>query len=146
MMFDKCARYRKFKLLAEDGRATRSQIKFLEHHQEHCSTCLEEHERTMRALSFLKSNVVEPLGGEDMEIRIIRRWRTERRNRVVTYWMPAVAGAVVAGAALLAVLQILVASPEIKQQNTKGREALLLRNSGETSTPLATETPNNELK
>lgn len=146
MIFDKCARYRKYKTLAEDGRATEAQYRFLESHEEKCPVCLEEHERTLQALNFLKSNVIEPLEGNDLETIILKRWRTERRSRVVTYWLPAVAGAVAAGAALLAVLQILVASPDIKRQDTKGREALLKRNS-ETVTPIITpEVSNSEQK
>ncbi len=139
MILEKCSKYRKAKLLAGDGRATKKQREFIAVHESTCPSCLEEHDLTMNALNFLKHNVIEPNDCADMELRILRRWKVERRSRAVSYWMPAVAGAVVAGAALLAVLQILIASPQIKQKETKGREALLRKNAGQvvTDTPSA---------
>lgn len=116
-------------MLDEDGRATQAQLHYIAEHEDRCPTCLEAHLNTTDALNFLKSQVIEIDETAELETRILRRWRVERRSRVFSYWLPAVAGAVVAGAALLAVLQILVASPQMNEKETKGREALLRRSS-----------------
>jgi hypothetical protein len=68
--------------------------------------------------------VIEPRPDPSFESRFIRRWRVERRLRAVSYWMPAVAGAIVASVALLAVLQILFTSPSRNNADTRNREAL----------------------
>ncbi len=78
----------------------------------------------MSALSALRAAVIEPQPDPSFESRFIRRWRVERRARAVSYWMPAIAGAVVASVALLAVLQILFASPSRSDADLKNREAL----------------------
>ena len=62
-------------------------------------------------------------GDPGFESRFIRRWRVEKRARAVSYWMPAIAGAVVASVALLAVLQILFSSPARDDADLKNREA-----------------------
>lgn len=125
MIFDACARYRKVKEIAEDGRASFAQLVFIERHEADCPKCVNEFQATQQALSFLKSNIIEPEHSDEFESMVLKKWRVERRSRSVSYWLPAVAGAVVAGAAFLAVLQILVASPETRNAETKGREALL---------------------
>jgi hypothetical protein len=76
-------------------------------------------------MEFLRSASIEPEPDPTFESRFIRRWRVERRSRTVSYWMPAVVGAVVASVALLAVLQILFAAPGKSRIDLKDREAQL---------------------
>lgn len=135
-MFNSCNRYRRLKMLSEDGRATPHQEAFLAKHEDSCSQCAEEHALTLSAMEFLRSNVIEPEPDPTFESRFIRRWRVERRARTVSYWMPAVVGAVVASVALLAVLQILFAAPVRDKVDLKGREAqLTIPSFGETIKP-----------
>jgi hypothetical protein len=122
-VFNGCARYRKCKLLCEDGVATRRQRTFVERHEADCADCARQHALTMSALGALRSAAIEPQPDPGFESRFIRVWRIERRSRAVSYWMPAVAGAVVAGVALLAVLQILFSSPARENADLKNREA-----------------------
>lgn len=122
-MFGKCSRYRRFKLLCEDGMASARQEAFVRAHEQTCTNCAAEHTKTMDALSALRSAVIEPEPDPGFESRFIRRWRVESRARAVSYWMPAIAGAVVASVALLAVLQILFASPARENADLKNREA-----------------------
>jgi anti-sigma factor RsiW len=143
-LFNSCGKYRRVKLLAEDGRASRRQSSFLERHEATCDQCRQEHALTMSALSALRASVIEPEPDPGFESRFIRRWRVESRARAVSYWMPAIAGAIVASVALLAVLQILFAAPTVVPVDTKGREALLPRteqpeipNFGESLTDIA---------
>lgn len=79
----------------------------------------------MQALAEFRATKVEPAADPGFEARFIRRWRVERRSRAVSYWMPAIAGAVIASAALLAVLQILFTSPAHNAVDPKGKEASL---------------------
>lgn len=135
-MFNKCERYRRLKHLAEDGKATLRQESFVAKHEAGCQDCAEEHALTLQALEFLKSNVIEPEPDPTFESRFIRRWRVEKRARAVSYWMPAVVGAVVASVALLAVLQILFAAPGSEKIDLEGREAqLTIPSYGETVAP-----------
>ena len=98
----------------------------------------------MAALTALRTSMIEPEPDPGFESRFIRRWRVESRARAVSYWMPAIAGAIVASVALLAVLQILFAAPVTSPADTKGREALLpsseqpeIPNFGESLTDIA---------
>ena len=134
-MFNACDRYRRLKSLSEDGRSTPKQEAFLAKHEASCGACAAEHALTVAAMEFLRSSVIEPEPDPTFESRFIRRWRVERRARTVSYWMPAVVGAVVASVALLAVLQILFAAPSRQRMDTKGREAqLTIPSYGETIT------------
>jgi anti-sigma factor RsiW len=136
-MFNRCDRYRRLKLLSEDGRTTPKQEAFLAKHEQSCEMCTAEHALTLQALEFLKTSAIEPEPDPTFESRFIRRWRVERRARTVSYWLPAVVGAVVASVALLAVLQILFAAPVREKVDLKGREAQLTipSNFGETVAP-----------
>lgn len=132
-MFNQCARYRRYKLLCEDGVASERQARFVAGHEQACNKCAAEHDLTLSALSALRSAVIEPEPDPSFESRFIRRWRVERRARAVSYWMPAIAGAVVASVALLAILQILFAAPAGTDVDLKNREATLdIPNYGET--------------
>lgn len=76
-------------------------------------------------MAVLRSATVEASPDKSFESRVMRTWRAERRARTVSYWTPAIAGAVVAGAAILAVLQILLSSPIADSAELAGREAQL---------------------
>ena len=124
-MFNKCARYRRLKLLSEDGRTSPRQEAYVVDHEQTCSKCTAEHSLTESAMEYLRTSAIEPTPDPTFESRFIRRWRVERRSRVVSYWMPAVVGAVVASVALLAVIQILFSSPIKRSIDLQGREAQL---------------------
>lgn len=124
-MFNECARYRRLKMLSEDGQTSPKQEAFVARHESSCSRCAADHALTECAMDFLRANAIEPEPDPTFESRFIRRWRVEQRSRVVSYWMPAVVGAVVASVALLAVIQILFASPAKPEVDIKGREAQL---------------------
>lgn len=123
-MLNACSRYRKYKLLCEDGMASLRKQAFVQKHESTCPGCAAEHFVTMTALSALRGSVIEPEPDPTFESRFIRRWRVESRARAVSYWMPAVAGAVVASIALLAVLQILLAAPSADKADISNREAV----------------------
>ena len=124
-MFNACAKYRRIKLLSEDGRASQRQEAFLSRHEQACDKCQTDHAVTMAAMAALRAAAFEPAPDLGFESRFIRRWRVEQRARAVSYWMPAVAGAVVASVAMMAVLQILFAAPRANDVNLKDREAQL---------------------
>ncbi len=124
-MLNPCARYRRLKTLSEDGRTSPKQSAFVARHEATCNRCAAEQALTDAAMDFLRSSAIEPEPDPTFESRFIRRWRVEQRARTVSYWMPAVVGAVVASVALLAVIQILFASPVKRDIDLKGREAQL---------------------
>ena len=124
-MFDPCARCRRLRSLAEDERASARQMRVIEQHEAVCEPCRESAADTADAMAVLRSASVEASPDKSFESRVLRRWRVERRSRAISYWAPAVAGAVVAGAAILAVLQILLSSSVSDPTDLAGREAQL---------------------
>ncbi|MCH8980059.1 MAG: hypothetical protein IH945_12580 [Armatimonadetes bacterium] len=126
-MFDPCARCRRLRSLAEDERASARQMRVIEQHEAVCEPCRESAADTADAMAVLRSASVEASPDKSFESRVLRRWRVERRSRAISYWAPAVAGAVVAGAAILAVLQILLSLPVGDPADLAGREAQLNR-------------------
>ncbi len=79
------------------------------------------------AMAFLRSGMLEPSLSDDFDGRLMRRWRMESRRRTVAYWTPAIAGALVAAACLLTVLQLLMNAPQIQNVNLNGQAAKLDR-------------------
>lgn len=124
-MFDPCKSCRRLRSIAEDGRASARQVRLIEQHEAVCQPCRESAADTADAMAVLRSAAVEPSLDESFESRVLRTWRAERRSRTISYWTPAVFGAVVAGAAILAVLQILLSSPVGDPADMTGREAQL---------------------
>lgn len=124
-MFDQCTKCRRLRSLAEDGIASARQLRLIERHEGACEACRESAVSTADAMSALRSATVDVSVNQSFESRILRRWSVERRARTISYWTPAVAGAVVAGAAILAVLQILLSSPVSDPTDMAGREAQL---------------------
>ncbi|MCH7946087.1 MAG: hypothetical protein IIC73_08770 [Armatimonadetes bacterium] len=100
-------------------------MRLIEQHEAVCEPCRESAADTADAMALLRSATVEPSLDKSFESRVLRTWRAERRSRTISYWTPAVAGAVVAGAAILAVLQILLSSPVGDPADLTGREAQL---------------------
>ncbi|MCH8978633.1 MAG: hypothetical protein IH945_05245 [Armatimonadetes bacterium] len=111
--------------MAEDDRASATQLRLIERHEAACESCRESVSSIADAMAVLRSATVEPSLDKSFESRVLRRWRVERRSRTISYWTPAVAGAVVAGAAILAVLQLLLSSPVGDPADLTGREAQL---------------------
>ena len=124
-MFDKCTKNRRLRSLAEDGAASARQLRLVESHEAACEACRESATSTANAMTALRSARLDLSVDQSFESRILRRWSVERRARTISYWTPAVAGAVVAGAAILAVLQILLSSPVSDPTDLAGREAQL---------------------
>ena len=126
-MFDPCTRCRRLRSLAEDERASARQMRLIEQHEAVCEPCRESAADTADAMAVLRSATVEASLDKSFESRVLRTWRAERRSRTISFWTPAVFGAVVAGAAILAVLQILQSSPVGDPADLIGREAQLNR-------------------
>ena len=124
-MFDPCTRCRRLRSLAEDGMASARQMRLIEQHEAVCEPCRDSAAGTVAAMVVLRSATIEPSPDKSFESRVLRRWRIERRSRALSYWAPTVVGAVVAGAAILAVLQILLSSPVGDPADLAGREAQL---------------------
>ncbi len=124
-MFDPCKSCRRLRSIAEDGRASARQVRLIEQHEAVCRPCRESATDTADAMAVLRSATVEPSLDESFESRVLRTWHAERRSRAISYWTPAVFGAVVAGAAILAVLQILLSSPVGDPADMTGREVQL---------------------
>lgn len=112
-------------MLAGDGRASERQLRFIHRHESSCQQCTVEQVAVSDAMAALRFSTIEPGHDLSFESRIIRQVRAERKATSVSYWIPAIAGAVVTSAALLAILQILFAAPVTESIDTKGREAQL---------------------
>lgn len=124
-MISSCTKYRRLKMLAGDGRASERELRFIHKHESSCQRCTAEHASVAEAMAAIRSTAIEPDRDLSFESRIIRQVRVERKATSVSYWLPAIAGAVVTSAALLAILQIMLAAPISERIDTKGQEVNL---------------------
>lgn len=76
----------------------------------------------IEAMAYLRAGALEPAIDDAFNTRVLRRWRVHRTKSSVWYWSPALVGASVAAVALLAVLQLIANSREIRPINVPGAE------------------------
>jgi hypothetical protein len=76
----------------------------------------------IEAMGALRANALDPRVDGAFDTRVLRKWRVYRTKASIWYWSPALAGASVAAVAVLAVLQVLAHSREIRPIHVPGAE------------------------
>lgn len=76
----------------------------------------------IEAMAALRDGAIEPAVDDSFDTRLLRLWRVQRTRSSIWYWSPALVGASVAAVALLAVLQLIANSRDIRPINVPGAE------------------------
>ncbi|MCW5937923.1 MAG: hypothetical protein KIT11_11530 [Fimbriimonadaceae bacterium] len=83
----------------------------------------ERDEKLEGLFEVLRENALDPDVGEQFDRRVLREWRLRSATKTIRFWTPALMGAAVAAMAVLAVLQLLLASPDVPRAELHGQEA-----------------------
>lgn len=76
----------------------------------------------IESMASLRAVALEPAVDDSFNTRVLRVWRVRRTKSSIWYWSPALAGASVAAVALLAVLQLIANSRDLRPINVPGAE------------------------
>jgi hypothetical protein len=118
-----CAKFRKLANAELDRVLTPREDAFLQRHRRVCGDCSEQHQQSSLALNFLRASAYDAVEvNPNFDERIIRRLRVQTRKESMAYWSPAVAGAFVAGLAVVASLQMITRSAELRHIRVPGAE------------------------
>ena len=116
-----CGKFRWMSIEKFDRQLTPKEEQFFRKHREVCYPCLRYEQQGLNAMNMLTSGSLEPEISDDFDANVIRSLRTTAPKRVgVAYWSPALAGAAVAGLALMAALQLLSRVPAINAEPVRG--------------------------
>ena len=104
----------KFKYLAIerfDRELKPKESDFYRKHREVCFTCMRYEQQGANAMNLLNAAIIEPEISDNFDERVLRMLRKPQKRVALGYWSPVLAGAAVAGLALVATLQLLSRSP-----------------------------------
>lgn len=118
-----CSRFHKLVTEELDRQLSPKEEAFVSRHRESCSECKDLQAQSSLAMNFLRSAAIDVSVTPAFEERVIRRLKVETTRESLRYWSPAVAGAFVAGLAVVAALQIITRSAEIPAVRFPGAES-----------------------
>lgn len=104
----------KFKYLAIekfDRDLTPKEGDFYRKHREVCFTCMRYEQQGANAMNLLSSAAIEPEISENFDERVLFMWKRSQKRVALGYWSPVLAGAAVAGLALVATMQLISRAP-----------------------------------
>jgi hypothetical protein len=100
-----------------------SEMDFVEKHKAVCAECSAFESQSSMALNFLRAATIDVEVNPMFEDRVIRKLRVQTTRESIRYWSPAVAGAFIAGLAVVAALQIITRSAQLPHVKLPGSEA-----------------------
>lgn len=118
-----CSRFHKFVTEELDRPLSPKEEAFVSRHRESCGDCKDLQAQSSLAMNFLRAAAIDVSVTPAFEERVIRRLKVETTRESLRYWSPAVAGAFVAGLAVVAALQIITRSAEIPSVRFPGAES-----------------------
>jgi hypothetical protein len=118
-----CSRFRKLTSEGLDRSLTPHEEAFLHKHRAACSDCNEFQTQSSLALNFLRAATIDVDVNPMFEERVIRKLRVQTTKESLRYWSPAVAGAFIAGLAVVAALQMITRSSELPHVRLPGTES-----------------------
>jgi hypothetical protein len=118
-----CSRFKKLASEALDRNLTPTEEAFVQRHRKACAECNEFQSQSSMAMNFLRSGAIEVDVNPQFEERVIRKLRVQTTRESLRYWSPALAGAFIAGLAVVAALQMITRSAELPHVRFLGGEA-----------------------
>ena len=118
-----CSRFKKLTSESLDRNLTPQEEAFVQKHRMACEECNEFQSQSSLALNFLRASAIDVDVNPMFEERVIRRLRIQGTRESLRYWSPAVAGAFIAGLAVVAALQMITRSAELPHVRLPGAES-----------------------
>ncbi|HTQ09014.1 MAG TPA: hypothetical protein VMI31_02980, partial [Fimbriimonadaceae bacterium] len=100
---------------------------FLHKHRQVCVECDDAASQSSVALNFLRAAAIEVEVHPQFDERVIRKLKVQRTRESLRYWSPAVAGAFIAGLAIVAALQMITRSSDLPHLRMPGAESEMVR-------------------
>jgi hypothetical protein len=118
-----CARYKRLISEEMDRALTPRERNFLSRHGAVCNDCEDVQSQSSLALNMLRAATLEVEAAPMFEDRVMRKLKVQTTRESIRYWSPAVAGAFIAGLAIVAALQIITRSAQLPHVKLPGGEA-----------------------
>jgi predicted anti-sigma-YlaC factor YlaD len=124
-----CSKFKKLASEALDRHLTPSEEAFVQRHRSACPECHDFQSQSSMAMNFLRSATIDVEVHPMFEERVIRKLRVQTTRESLRYWSPALAGAFIAGLAVVAALQMITRSADLPHVRFPGSEAHRVTNS-----------------
>jgi hypothetical protein len=119
-----CAKFKRLTSADLDRDLSGRERLFVERHREVCDECSESEQQSCLAMNFLRSAAFDEVEvSSNFDDRVLKKLRVQTSRESFGYWSPAIAGAFVAGLAVIAALQIITRSAELRHIRVPGAEA-----------------------
>lgn len=118
-----CSKFKKLTSESLDRELTLKEDAFVQKHRGACSECRAIQAQSSLAMNFLRSATMEVDVNPHFDERVIRKLRIQTTRESIRYWSPAVAGAFIAGLAVVAALQMITRSAELPHVRLPGAES-----------------------
>jgi hypothetical protein len=115
-----CSKFKKLVSDELDRVLSQEEDAFVQRHRNTCADCSEFQAQSSLALNFLRSSAMDVDVNPTFDERVIRKLRVQGTRDSIRYWSPAVAGAFIAGLAVVAALQIITRSAELPHVQMPG--------------------------
>jgi hypothetical protein len=106
-----CGKFKWLSIERFDRELSPKEDSFYRKHREVCFTCMRYEQQGTNAMNLLTAAAIEPEISEDFDEKVLRVLRKPRKRVAFSTLSPVFAGAIVAGLALVATLQLLSQSP-----------------------------------
>jgi len=106
-----CGKFRYLAIERFDRELRPKENEFYRKHREVCFACMRYEQQGFNAMNLLSAAAIEPEISENFDEKVLRQLRRPRRQVAVSYWSPILAGAAVAGLAVVASMQLIMRSP-----------------------------------
>lgn len=124
-----CAKFKRLANEELDRELGSAEQSFMSKHRNACPDCAEYHSQSSVALNFLRDATFDVDVPPEFEERVIRKLRIQTTRESIRYWSPALAGACIAGLAVIAALQMITRSAELPHLHLNGGEARMMTHS-----------------
>lgn len=118
-----CRRFQRLAREAVDRPLAEREERFVSAHRSECASCRRLERQGALALSMLRMAAIDVNCPSRFELRVMRKWQVSTVHESLSFWSPALIGAVVAGVVLMAALQIVTMSSKLPGFKVSAAEA-----------------------